>query len=138
MFLFKIQEEVHRYAITFFRTTHNKNLFSSKLDGIKGIGKVKKNQIFGIEYEEGAFGLSSTNMLIHGDGNSNVIQNSMFKCGKWIEDNNINIVLMNPPYNAIPGSIPTKYKKSWTNAEDKKTDPTKGFVFIHFLSHRPD
>ena len=40
-----IQEEVHRYAITFFRTTHNKNLFSSKLDDIKGIGKVKKNQI---------------------------------------------------------------------------------------------
>lgn len=32
--------------------------------------EVKKNQIFGIEYEEGAFGLSSTNMLIHGDGNS--------------------------------------------------------------------
>lgn len=30
--------------------------------------EVKKNQIFGIEYEEGAFGLSSTNMLIHGDG----------------------------------------------------------------------
>ena len=41
---------------------------------------------------------------------------------------------MNPPYNAIPGSIPAKYKKNWVNAEDKKTDPTKGFVFVHFLS----
>lgn len=40
-----IQEEVHRYAISFFRSTHNKNLFTSKLDEIKGIGKVKKNQI---------------------------------------------------------------------------------------------
>lgn len=51
-FLFKmlefIQEEVHRYAITFFRHTHNKNLFSSKLDDIKGIGKVKKQQILSI------------------------------------------------------------------------------------------
>lgn len=47
--------------------------------------EVKKNQIFGIEYEDGAFGLSSTNMLIHGDGNSNVVQDSMFKRGKWIE-----------------------------------------------------
>ncbi len=46
--------------------------------------EVKKNQIFGIEYEDGAFGLSSTNMLIHGDGNSNVVQDSMFKRGKWI------------------------------------------------------
>ena len=51
--------------------------------------EVKKNQIFGIEYEEGAFGLSSTNMLIHGDGNSNVVQDSMFKRAKWIADNNI-------------------------------------------------
>ena len=40
-----IQEEVHRFAISFFRSTHNKNLFTSKLDEIKGIGKVKKNQI---------------------------------------------------------------------------------------------
>ena len=56
--------------------------------------EVKKNQIFGIEYEEGAFGLSSTNMLIHGDGNSNVVQDSMFKRSKWIEENDINIVLM--------------------------------------------
>lgn len=39
--------------------------------------EVKKNQIFGIEYEEGAFGLSSTNMLIHGDGNSNDVINTI-------------------------------------------------------------
>lgn len=41
----KIQEEVHRYAITFFRKTHIKNQLASKLDGIYGIGPVKKNQI---------------------------------------------------------------------------------------------
>lgn len=48
-FLFKlmtqIQDEVHRYAITYFHTAHSKNLFSSNLDKIKGIGQVKKNQI---------------------------------------------------------------------------------------------
>ena len=43
---------------------------------------VKTNQIYGIEYEEGAYGLASTNMLIHGDGNSNVIQASMFEKSK--------------------------------------------------------
>ena len=51
-FLFRmlefIQEEVHRYAITFFRNTHGKNAFSSKLDNIKGVGKVKKNMIMKI------------------------------------------------------------------------------------------
>ena len=40
-----IQDEVHRYAITFFRSTHAKNTFNSELDNIKGIGKVRKSQI---------------------------------------------------------------------------------------------
>ncbi|MFA6627299.1 MAG: excinuclease ABC subunit UvrC [Bacilli bacterium] len=44
----KIQEEVHRYAITFFRKTHTKNVISSQLDHIQGIGPVKKNQILRI------------------------------------------------------------------------------------------
>ena len=57
---------------------------------------VKVNQIFGIEYEDGAFGLSSTNMLIHGDGNSNVVQASMFERGEWIRDSNINVTISNP------------------------------------------
>lgn len=40
-----IQDEVHRYAITFHRSIHSKNTLSSKLDNIKGIGKVKKDAI---------------------------------------------------------------------------------------------
>lgn len=43
--LTQIQDEVHRFAITYFHDTHSKNSFSSELDKIKGIGKVKKNQI---------------------------------------------------------------------------------------------
>ena len=48
LFLEGIQDEVHRYAITFFRTTHGKSTMESALDNIKGIGKVKKMQILGI------------------------------------------------------------------------------------------
>lgn len=95
---------------------------------------VKKNQIFGIEYEEGAFGLSSTNMLIHGDGNSNVVQDSMFKRGKWIEDNDINVVLMNPPYNATKKCCNPEYTKKW-NAK-KKEDPSKGLHFVEWVAQR--
>ena len=47
-----IQEEVHRFAISFFRSTHTKNMFSSKLDDIKGIGKVKKASILKILKED--------------------------------------------------------------------------------------
>ena len=43
-------------------------------DNEEQIDNVKKHQIYGIEYEETAFGLSTTNMLINGDGNSNIVQ----------------------------------------------------------------
>ena len=94
--------------------------------------KVKQEQIFGIEYEAGAFGLSSTNMLIHGDGNSNVVQDSLFNKGKWIEDNNINIVLMNPPYNATKKFCNPDYTKNWDSK--KKEDPSKGFHFVEWVA----
>lgn len=97
---------------------------------------VKKNQIFGIEYEDGAFGLSSTNMLIHGDGNSNVIQASMFDRAEWIQEKNINVVLMNPPYNATKKFCDPQYTKTWDSK--KKEDPSKGFHFVEWVArHMP-
>ncbi len=47
-FLTNIQDEVHRYAISFHHNVHGKNQLSSKLDEIKGIGKVKKSMIMKI------------------------------------------------------------------------------------------
>jgi len=96
------------------------------------IEKVKKEHIFGIECEEKAYGLSTTNMLIHGDGNSNITFNSCFESQDFISKAAPDIILMNPPYNAKPKNIPKKYKVDWS--KDKKEDPTKGLVFIHFLS----
>lgn len=95
---------------------------------------VKKQHIFGIEVEEKAYGLSTTNMLIHGDGNSNIKFGSCFDCKQFIKDASPDIVLMNPPYNAKPIGIPDKYKRDWGKAKDGKEDPTKGLVFIHYLS----
>lgn len=95
---------------------------------------VKTKHIFGIENEEKAYGLSTTNMLIHSDGNSNIKFASCFDSKKFIMDADPDIILMNPPYNAKPIGIPEKYKKEWGKAKDGKEDPTKGMVFIHFLS----
>lgn len=95
---------------------------------------VKKEHIYGIEVEEKAYGLSTTNMLIHGDGNSNIKFGSCFDCKTFIKTANPDIVLMNPPYNAKPIGIPERYKKNWGKAKDGKEDPTKGLVFIHYLS----
>ena len=41
----RIQDEVHRFAITFHRKTHAKNALSSKLDEIKGIGPKSRNKL---------------------------------------------------------------------------------------------
>lgn len=103
-------------------------------EAIAFMKKVKEEHIFGIEVEEKAYGLATTNMLIHGDGNSNIKFGSCFDCKQFIMDANPDIILMNPPYNAKPIGIPDKYKSDWGKAKDGKEDPTKGLVFIHFLS----
>ena len=96
--------------------------------------EVTSSHIYGIENEEVAYGLATTNMLIHGDGNSNIKFASCFECENFIIDANPDIILMNPPYNAKPKEIPERYKKNWGNSKNGKEDPTKGMVFIHFLS----
>lgn len=95
---------------------------------------VKEQHIYGVEIEEKAYGLATTNMLIHGDGNSNIKFGSLFDCKAFIKEADPSIILMNPPYNAKPIGIPKKYKTGWGKAVDGKEDPTKGFVFIHFIS----
>ncbi|MFJ9464392.1 excinuclease ABC subunit UvrC [Viridibacillus arvi] len=41
----RIQDEVHRFAITFHRQLHEKNAITSVLDGIEGIGPKRKQQL---------------------------------------------------------------------------------------------
>ena len=94
---------------------------------------VKKAGLYGIEFEEKAFGLATTNMLIHGDGNSNVVQGSCFERDKWIKDHNIDVVLMNPPYNAQQKHCLKSYTKNWKSK--KSQDPSKGFHFVHHISN---
>ncbi len=93
---------------------------------------VKKNQIYGIEYDENIYGLATTNMLIHSDGNSNIIQGSCFDYLDWIKTAKPNVILMNPPYNAQIKHMPKSYTDTWN--KDKKEDPTKGFYFVKYIA----
>lgn len=54
---------------------------------------IKKN-IYGVEIEEVAFGLSTTNMLIHGDGNSNIKLGSLFDDEDFFVEADPDIVAM--------------------------------------------
>ena len=94
--------------------------------------KVKKNQIFGIEFDENVYGLATTNMLIHSDGNSNIRQGSCFALADWIKEAKPSVILMNPPYNGQRIHLPQTYVSTW--AKDKKEDPSKGLYFVKFIA----
>ena len=92
--------------------------------------EVKAEQIYGIEFDEGVFGLSTTNMLIHSDGNSNIRLGSCFENDRWIEHANIDVVLMNPPYNASKSQMPKEFGKKFGKSA---TDPSKGLYFVNHI-----
>ena len=94
--------------------------------------EVKKHHIYGVEYDELVYGLATTNMLIHSDGNSNIVQGSCFdEVPRFIKDGvKFNVVLMNPPYNAMAKQMPKDYSKTWGKS---KQDPSKGLYFVKFI-----
>ena len=94
--------------------------------------EVKLHHIYGIEAEEKAFGLSTTNMLIHSDGNSNVVMKSCFDLKQWIKEAHIDRVLMNPPYNAQKPFCQPSYVAQWKR--DCKEDPSKGLHYLYYIA----
>ena len=92
---------------------------------------IKRSQIFGIEFDENIFGLATTNMLIHSDGNSNIMRGSCFDLADKIKNARPNVILMNPPYNATRNQVPKKYSDTW--GKDKTEDPSKGFYYVKYV-----
>ena len=41
----RVQEEVHRFAITYHRQKHSRSAYRSKLDGIPGLGEARKKAL---------------------------------------------------------------------------------------------
>ncbi len=68
LFLESIQDEVHRFAISYHRDVHSKNMFVSKLDNITGIGKVRKQKILKIlgdeDFESKVYELGLTDLQV--------------------------------------------------------------------------
>ena len=96
--------------------------------------EVKKKQIYWIEYEETAFWLSTTNMLIHWDWNSNIVQWSCFDKSEFIEDAKIDRVLMNPPYNAQKKHCKPEYVATWK--ANTKEDPSKWLHYVYEIAKK--
>ncbi|MBF2575729.1 N-6 DNA methylase [Listeria welshimeri] len=60
---------------------------------------IKQNRLFGIELQEKLFTVATTNMILRGDGKSNLQLADMFnKSGEEMRKKGINKILFNPPY----------------------------------------
>ncbi|KEH52973.1 HsdM family class I SAM-dependent methyltransferase [Streptococcus macedonicus] len=63
------------------------------------IKHIKQHQLLGIELQEKMFTVATTNMILRGDGKSNLQLNDMFAVtGEEMKKQKVNKVLFNPPY----------------------------------------
>ena len=62
--------------------------------------RIKKVQLYGIEFDREIFALACANMLIHKDGKTNLEQldTTTAEACQWIHSKKITKVMMNPPY----------------------------------------
>ncbi|MDQ8766639.1 N-6 DNA methylase [Streptococcus ruminantium] len=60
---------------------------------------IKQHQLLGVELQEKMFTVAATNMILRGDGKSNLQLNDMFLVsGGEMQSQNVNKILFNPPY----------------------------------------
>ena len=60
---------------------------------------IKKNQLVGIEYQDDIYALAASNMILHGDGKSNIFQGDCFKMVDEVKKRfKPTAALLNPPY----------------------------------------
>ncbi|MDU0476824.1 N-6 DNA methylase [Staphylococcus chromogenes] len=74
----------------------NKMLEKTKDDG-KRI-HIKQEQLHGIELQQKLFTIATTNMILRGDGKSNLKRDDIFHVEKKLYTNKITKALINPPY----------------------------------------
>jgi type I restriction enzyme M protein len=78
-------------------------ILSAKGDKRK-VSEIKKSQIIGIEFQDDIYALAVSNMIIHGDGKSNIFHVSCFDAIEEIKSKfNPTVGFLNPPYKSEPG-----------------------------------
>ncbi|MDR3112759.1 MAG: SAM-dependent methyltransferase [Endomicrobium sp.] len=67
---------------------------------LKDIERIRNNSLFGVEYDDDIYTLAIANMIVRGDGKSNVVYGDCFSEDiiRELKGKNINIGLINPPY----------------------------------------
>lgn len=82
---------------SFLVTAMSKMFKNANLDEIENI---RKNGLYGVEFDDGLYTLAIANMIIRKDGKSNIYKGDCFnqRITNELKSKNINIGLINPPY----------------------------------------
>lgn len=74
---------------------------------INKIKKIKKSQLMGVELNAEMFTLAATNMILRGDGSSNISKGNTFSTPEELYDNfNASKLLLNPPFSYAENGMP--------------------------------
>ncbi|MCD8213966.1 MAG: SAM-dependent methyltransferase [Campylobacter sp.] len=77
---------------------------------------IRKNQLFGIEQQDYMFTIATTNMILRGDGKSNLEnQNFLNQNASKLQLKGCNVGLMNPPYSQGSKQNPELYEINFIN-----------------------
>lgn len=77
-FVTRIQDEVHRVAVSYHRSLHKKGSIASELDNISGIGKTRKNALLSHFKSVAAIKKASKDELLAADGMNKAAAEAVF------------------------------------------------------------
>ena len=85
---------------------NNKYCKGSK-EASEKIAKIKKEQLLGVEIDAKMYTLAATNMILRGDGSTNIQKADTFKTPEELYSNfNANTFLLNPPFSYSENGLP--------------------------------
>lgn len=66
----------------------------------KEIDDIKRNHLYGVEFNDDIYTLAIANMIVRGDGKSNIKYGDCFDPTviEWLKEKHLNVGLINPPY----------------------------------------
>lgn len=77
--------------------------------------KIRKNQLHGLELQPYMFTIATTNMILRGDGKSNLEQEDFLKINPaQLQEKSCTIGMMNPPYSMGSKNNPSLYEINFT------------------------
>lgn len=86
-----------------------------KTDNLETQRNIRKNQLHGLELQPYMFTIATTNMILRGDGKSNLEQEDFLKYNpSQLQEKSCTVGMMNPPYSMGSKNSPSLYEINFT------------------------